>query len=127
MTVSDLYLILAPLGKLEMLLLKDILNYGLLDRCEYDFLDPYTHDTVVMDDAVGYSVVDAQKSGHWTKREMLQLFKCMKTKLCPANNHQSGVVFSTVYNLEGLATGHLLFVRVDYDDLLRQWAKGEIL
>lgn len=99
-------------------LLKDTINYGFWGDCDYEFLDENGNQETVS--CNGYCTNDAKRGGHFSGRQISNMFRSIYRKLCPT---RLGRVISHCSDWWGDGSGDMLFIRQEFINDFEEWAK----
>ena len=105
----------------EQQLLKDTFNYGAWGDCDMEFLNE--HGEIETVHAYGYCTNDAKQGGHFTGRQISQMFRSAYKKLC--NPKGIGQFLTHISDWWGDGSGDMLFIRFSDTNLIEDWAKNE--
>lgn len=123
-TIEGVKEIVSVLSADEQQLLKDTIIYGFWGDTEEDMLNEQGNQEYVW--TYGYCTNDAVNGGHFTGRERSAMFKSIYSKLCPMRVSQyraMGEYISHCTDWWGDGSGDMLFIRCEYEEAFRAWAK----
>lgn len=122
MTTQDVLNVVSVLTDEQKQVLKDCIRFGFWGDGDYEFLDKDGKvETVSM---YGYCTNDAKEGGHFQGRKISGLFRAIYNKLCAENNHTIGNVISHCSDWWNDGSGDMLFIRIEYVDAFKEWAKN---
>lgn len=119
-TIEDVTIIVSVLTDDEKTILKDCIKHGWWGDGDYEFLDEDGKvETAHMD---GFCTNDAKDGGHFSGRKVSAMFRSIYKKLCPFQ-HTIGRYISHCSDWWGDGRGDMLFIREEYSDTFKEWAR----
>ena len=108
----------SSLTKDEQQLLKDTIIHGSWGDGAYEFLDENGNEATF--NMYGYYTNDAKSGGHFSGRQVSQMFRSIYKKMCPKT---IGEFISHCTDWWDDGSGDMLFVKGDYVDEIEKWAR----